>query len=260
MVSLAERERAEKVRSALAASRTNRDLLVPEATLTRYRAPSDTTVFPLEYAFYLLGDVKGKTIVEYGCGDGIHTVALANLGAKVIALDISAQLLALARKRLDVNGCDGVEFLLASAHSLPLPDESVDIIFGMAILHHLDLELASRELRRVLRKGGRAIFKEPVRNSKLIARVRKFFPRRTDASPFERPLTDLELNDFATPCKQRAKMFQLLLSRCVHSLPFRSERAATVSAHVDAYLLRRFPSLTYYGAVKVFELIKEDSN
>jgi ubiquinone/menaquinone biosynthesis C-methylase UbiE len=81
--------------------------------------------------------VKGKSVLEYGCGDGLNTVILANHGARVIAFDISKQLLALARKRVEANGCDGVQLMLGSAHALPLKDESVDIIFGMAILHHL---------------------------------------------------------------------------------------------------------------------------
>ena len=49
---------------------------------------------------------------------------------------------------------------------MPFPDDSIDVVFGIAILHHLDLDLVSREVRRVLKPGGRAIFQEPVRNSR----------------------------------------------------------------------------------------------
>src|SRR5215510_886499 len=140
MISLEYREHSEKLRSAREASQANKNLLVPEATVARYRTPSETTVFPLEYAFHLLGEVKNRIILEYGCGDGVNTVVLADRGARIIALDISAELLALAKARLEVNGCDRVDLLIGSAHTLPLPDESVAIIFGMAILHHLDLK------------------------------------------------------------------------------------------------------------------------
>ena len=148
--------------------------------------------------------------------------------------------------------------MLGSAHALPLKDESIDIIFGMAILHHLDLELASLEVRRVLRKGGRAIFEEPVRNSKLFAWVRHFFPRRADVSPFERPLTDREIREFADRCKYQGRTFQLPLSSVANLLPFWRKPAVWFCAHLDTYLLRLFPSLTYYGTVKVFEIVKED--
>jgi SAM-dependent methyltransferase len=255
MIELDRREQAEihrSAREAETAHKTSRLRLSPE-TIARYRAPAETTIFPLEYAFHLLGDVRGKTILEYGCGDGENTVVLANRGAKIIALDISAELLDLARKRLDVNGCDDVELLIGSAHSLPLPDESVDVIFGMAILHHLELELAAREVLRVLKKGGRAIFEEPTRNSKLVSRVRKLFPQRADVSPFERPLTSKELKDFAAPCRYEERAFQLVFSSLASFVPRWSGQATKL----DAYLLRLVPPLSYYSTVTVFQMVKD---
>ena len=258
MISPHKREQVEKIRSAFEASHTTTttQLLVGSSTIARYSAPPEATVFPLEYAFHLLGDVKGKTILEYGCGDGLNTVILANRGARVIALDISAELLGIARHRLKENGCDGVELLLGSAHSLPLKDESVDVVFGMAILHHLELKLASSEIQRVLKRGGRGIFKEPVRNSKVLTRVRQLFPRRADVSEYERPLTDAEIKDFAKPCSFHAKTFQLPLSTLTDFLPFGEDHAFSFSAHLDAHLLRLCPPLIHYGTVKVFQIIK----
>ncbi|HET6854537.1 MAG TPA: class I SAM-dependent methyltransferase [Pyrinomonadaceae bacterium] len=256
MISLEERERAEIHRSACDARQSTKPLVVPAETIARYCNSPATTVFPLEYAFHLLGDVNGKTVLEYGCGGGTYTVALARRGARVIAFDISPDLLALAKKRVEANECEGVQLLLGSAHSLPFPDESIDVIFGMAILHHLDLEIASSELMRVLRKGGRAIFKEPLRNSKLYTWLRQFLPKRANVSPFERPFTDSEIKDFAQPYTYRDKTFQLPLSRIAHVLPFWSESAVRLCAYVDTFLLRLFPSLTYYATVKVFEIQK----
>jgi ubiquinone/menaquinone biosynthesis C-methylase UbiE len=257
MMSLQRREHAEILRSAREASQTTSTLVMRSATIARYLTPPDTTVFPLEYAFHLLGDVRGKTILEYGCGDGENTVVLANRGAKIIALDISAELLGITRKRLELNGCGGVELLLGSAHSLPLPDESVDIIFGMAILHHLDLHSASGEVLRVLKRGGRAIFEEPIRNSKLVTKVRGLFPQRAEVSPFERPLTDKEIREFAGPCRYEDKTFQLLFSSLASFAPGSLRQAVRLSARADAYLLRRFRPLAYYGTVKVFQITKE---
>jgi SAM-dependent methyltransferase len=259
MPSLEVRERAEKIRSSFEASQTTTPLLMSAQTVARYFAPSETTAFPLEYAYHLLGDVTGKTVLEFGCGDGMNTVMLAKRGAKVIAFDISAELVALAAKRVEANGCRGVEFVLASAHTLPLKDESVDVVFGMAILHHLDLELASQQVRRVLKNGGRAIFKEPLRNSKLLAWIRQFFPRRPDVSPFERPLTDEEIRTFGTPYIRRARTFHLPSSSIAGLLPFWSGQASQLCARVERKLLGRFPSLTYYGTVKVFEMVKDEN-
>ena len=259
MISLEERERAEIYRSACDAWQSTTPLVVPAETIARYQNSCETTVYPVDYAFHLLGDVNGKTVLEYGCGGGVYTVALAARGAKVIAFDISPELLALVKKRVEANHCDdSVQLLLGTAHSLPFADESIDIVFGMAILHHLDLEIAARELQRVLRKGGRAIFKEPLRNSKLYAWLRQFLPKRGNVSPFEHPFTDQEINDFARPYTYRSRTFQLPLSRIAHVLPFWSQSAVRLCAYVDTYLLRMFPSLDYYATVKVFEVVKED--
>ena len=227
-----------------------------ETTISRYLAPPGNTTHPLEYAFHLLGDIRGKTILEYGCGDGMNTVVLSRRGARVIGLDLSPELLALAKERLRVNECHESAFVLGSAHELPLEDESVDIVFGIAILHHLDLEMAAREVHRVLKKGGRAIFQEPLRNSKVVAQVRGLFPKRADVSPFERPLTDKELKEFAAPCRYQARTFQLMLSRLATLIPFFRSPISKTCEHVDATLLRRFPSLSYYGSIKVFEMVK----
>lgn len=257
MISLSRREQAEIHRSAREATQKASHLTVRKQTIDRYRAPAETTIFPLEYAFHLLGDVRGKTILEYGCGDGLNTVVLANRGAKIVALDISAELLEVAHKRLEANDCKNVDLLIGSAHGLPLSNESVDVIFGMAILHHLELDLASREVWRVLRRGGRAIFEEPTRNSKLVAKIRKLFPQRAEVSPFERPLTTKEMKNFVEPCRYQAKTFHLVFSSLASIVPRWRGQAIDLSAQLDAYLLRRFPSLSYYGTVTVFQMLKE---
>lgn len=259
MISLDDRERAEKSRSAFAATQQDSKLLLSEKTLARYRAPPENAIFPLEYAFHLLGDVNGKTILEYGCGDGKNTVALSGRGANVIGLDLSPELLEIARERLLAHQHQETMLVLGSAHNLPFPDESIDIVFGIAILHHLDLELASREIQRVLRKGGRGIFQEPLRNSNLVARVRRFFPKRADVSPFERPLTDMEIKSFVGSCSGcgRDRTFELPLSRLGTFVPFWRRHIPKICARVDTTLMRVFPPIAYYGSIKVFEIAKD---
>ncbi len=251
-------ERAEVERSASEASHFDASRLV-SADLSRYMNPPADTCYPLEYSFHLLGDVRGKTVLEYGCGDGENTVALARRGAaSVVSLDISPELIEIARRRLEVNGVKAtVEFVVGSAHDVPLPDESVDIVFGMAILHHLDLALAAREVRRVLRKGGRAIFQEPVRSSPLLRAARKLIPYRSpDVSPFERPLTENELKEFAEGYSSyRSKAFLLPTTTLLNKLPALRGGAARWYRW-DAAVLRKFPALGYYASVRVLELVK----
>jgi SAM-dependent methyltransferase len=254
-------ELAERKRSAIEASQGDFSSLKADPNdIARYINPSPDTIHSLEYAFNLLRDIRGKTVLEYGCGDGINTILLANRGAKIISLDISPDLIEVARRRLFTNGVSrDVEFIAASAHDVPLVSGSVDVVFGIAILHHLDLELSSREVRRLLRKGGTAIFQEPVRNSKVLRSVRKLIPYQApNVSPFERPLTDQELRDFAEGFSSfTSKPFELPTSSLVYNLLASFPRNLTERLRAcDAALLRRFSSLGYYSPVRVVKMTK----
>ena len=252
-------ERAEVARSAVEARLTpDSSLRVSTRTVARYDRPTAETPYPLEYCYHLLGDVAGQRVIDFGCGSGANTVLLANRGAHVWGIDISEDLLRIAQRRMAVAGRqDGATFIAASAHDLPFPDDSIDVVFGMAILHHLDLELVSREIHRVLRRGGRAIFKEPTRNSATVRFVRSLIPyRQPDVSPFERPLTDGELAAFAQPfsaCRVRA--FQLPHVALGEALPVIRRRVDPLYRSSRA-ILNTFPALAYYAGIRVIEVTK----
>jgi len=130
-------ERAEIARSDQEALHTlARQLAADETQMARYMAPPLDSVFPLEHAYALLGNVTGQAVLDLGCGSGENSLLLARRGAKVIGVDISESLLALAQRRLEVNGCAGaaVRFLPASAHRLPIPDASIDVVLGIALV------------------------------------------------------------------------------------------------------------------------------
>ena len=203
-----------------------------------------------------MGDVKDKVVRDYGCGDGINTLLLLRRGACVKALDISPEPIDLARKRLDANEMNGdVEFIVGSAHDIPLPDESVDIVFGLAILHHLDLELSAKEGKRVLRKGGRAIFKEPVRNSGVVKFARKLVPYQSpDISPYERPLTDKELRTFGEGFSAySSRGFTFPTSEVLDKISL-LRKCRKISSQIDQSVMRLFPRLTHFAGKRIVEL------
>jgi SAM-dependent methyltransferase len=252
-------ERAEIARSSVEATLTaDAALRVTPATFARYARPPADTAYPLEYAYHQLGDVAGRRVVDFGCGSGANTALLADRGAHVWAIDISEDLLRLGQRRLAVSGrAGGATFIAASAHDLPFPDGSIDVVFGMAILHHLDLDLVSREVRRVLKPGGRAIFKEPVRNSAVIRFVRNLIPYRApDISPYERPLTDAELERFGRGFRaSEVRAFGLPHVQAGSVLP--GVKRYWKQLHgIDAMLLQRFPRLARYASVRVISLTK----
>jgi ubiquinone/menaquinone biosynthesis C-methylase UbiE len=97
-------------------------------------------------------------VLELGCGTGYFTRQLAATGASIIAMDISPQLLAIARGECPAAN---VEFLLGNAYALELPNSSFDAVVGSSILHHLEITPALAEIYRVLRPGGIVRFTEP---------------------------------------------------------------------------------------------------
>jgi SAM-dependent methyltransferase len=252
------RERAEIVRSDVEASNTSAEkVALGPRRLRRYSNPSADTNYPLEYAFHLAGDIAGRTVLDLGCGSGVTAVLLASKGARVIGVDISTSLLEIGRTRAAASGIASPAFLVGSAHDLPIASESIELVFGIAILHHLDLDSVSREVHRVLRQGGRAIFQEPVRNSKWLQRLRNLVPYQApDVSPFERPLTDAELQNFARRfVVRRQRPFSLPHINLWSVLPVLKDHAHKMHV-IDGALLRRFSQLERLAGIRVVEIEK----
>ena len=130
------------------------------------------TAIDNRYALSEMGDLRGKSLLDLGCGAGETSVYFALMGAKVVGNDISGGVLGLGR-RLAQKNASSVDFLQADAGKLPYKDNSFDIIFGNGVLHHVDLQAAAKEIRRVLKPGGKAIFIEPLPYNPLINIYRK---------------------------------------------------------------------------------------
>lgn len=99
----------------------------------------------------MLGDVKGKTILEIGCGFGDHAEKLKGF-KKLVGLDLSAELIKLAQSR----NVENTEFFVHDMDKkLPFPDSSFDVAFSSLAVHYSDdLNSLFREIFRVLRKDS----------------------------------------------------------------------------------------------------------
>ncbi len=253
-------EEAEIERSSIEARHTSDERLrMSDWNLRRYLAPPPTTPYPLEYAFHAIGDVADRIVLDYGCGNGENTLPLVARGARVIGVDVSEDLLRLAQRRLALHGFADrpAVFLAGSAHDLPLPDASVDAVMGIAILHHLDLELAAREVHRVLKPGGVAVFQEPVRNSRLLATLRAMVPYRSEeVSDYERPLTDAELARFGSRFTgYSTRAFSLPFINVANVVPA-LQRHVLGLYKLDGAVLRRTHALDAFAGIRVVVLKK----
>jgi ubiquinone/menaquinone biosynthesis C-methylase UbiE len=257
--SIRTREAAEVERSEIEAARTSGERLATDIDeMRRYLDPPPATPYPLEYAFRLVGDVRRKVVLDYGCGSGENCVPLVMRDARVIGLDVSQALLRLARERLRRVGLEErARFVAASGHELPLPDGSVDAVLGIAILHHLAIEPAAQEIRRVLRPGGVAVFQEPIRNSAVLRAVRAAIPYRDpEVSDDERPLVDADLRVFHRLfSRYHERNFSLPFVNLANVVPS-LRRHIKALYRVDGALLRRAPWLEGFAGIRVFAVTK----
>ena len=107
----------------------------------------------------LLGDVRGKRVLELGCGAAAGARWLATRGADVVALDLSAGMLRHARQAAERSAVS-VPLVQADALALPFADDAFDMVctaFG-AIPFVADSGAVMREVARVLRRGGTWVF------------------------------------------------------------------------------------------------------
>jgi len=100
----------------------------------------------------------GMKVLEIGCGTGYFTKELAKTSAYVTAIDISSDLLMVARQDISYGN---VIFKEENAYALSFPTDSFDSVIGSSVLHHLDIAKALAEFRRVLKKSGTIYFTEP---------------------------------------------------------------------------------------------------
>ena len=106
----------------------------------------------------MLGDVRGKDVLELGCGAAQWSIALAQLGARCVGLDNSARQLEHARRAMAEAGVD-FPLVHASAETVPLPDASFDVVFcDHGAMTYCDPDRTVPEAARLLRPGGLLAF------------------------------------------------------------------------------------------------------
>lgn len=198
-----------------------------------------------------LGDVRGRAVLDYGCGSGGGSRALAQRGARVTAFDLSHRRLAEARARNVAGNSPEARYLLSAAETLPFPDGAFDAVYGKQILHHLQLEPAIPEIRRVLKPGGRAAFLEPLIHNPFLEGYR----RRTAhlRSPTEKALSMDDLrkigDQFGSWSHQEYCLFAVLPAlgeaETGKQVPWRDLRRAL--QRFDRRFLGAFPALGRYA-------------
>jgi 2-polyprenyl-3-methyl-5-hydroxy-6-metoxy-1,4-benzoquinol methylase len=165
-------------------------------TVARYHEPEHSW-FNKEFRFQLLGNLRGKKVLDVGCGDGTNAVLMAKYGAHVTGVDISPGSIEVCKQRARLDGVESqTRFLCSPLETVSLPEASFDIIWGDGVLHHVipELDPVMHQLMRWAKPGALFVFSEPVSLTPWLRKLRRGVPIHTDATPDERPLEKAELS------------------------------------------------------------------
>lgn len=234
----------------------------PDYIIERFRQAKLWRFFPKEFVFRQIRDFRGKEILDFGCGDGEISTQLAKMGARVTALDISPELVDLARRRAVLDGVeDRIEFIAGDITRSPLPENKFDHIVGYAVIHHVDIAETVPLLYSCLKPGGTALLVEPAAFSPWLQKIRNLVPVKKEASPAERQLNWKDLNLTLSFFDSSRVTYFECLGRLQRLFPNRNKidrghvftKAGLILIHgADRLMVNLFPPLCkYYGTVVI---------
>lgn len=103
------------------------------------------------------GIVRGKTVLDVGCGTGLYSIRLSESGADVTAVDISSKMIEIARRKAQDRG-QYIWFDQADMAQLPYKNGTFDLVMSVTALEFAEDPLAAlMEMARVLRPGGKLV-------------------------------------------------------------------------------------------------------
>jgi SAM-dependent methyltransferase len=173
----------------------------------------------------LVRDVRGRWVLDAGCGPGLYAEELVARGAEVIGLDASRAMVELARKRLGSTA--RIEHADLNA-PLPLADEGFDLIVCALAIHYVDDRAATlREFHRVLRPGGRVVLSTQHPTTDWMRKGGSYFDTREEVDEWKRDGRTYEVRFWREPltslCAAVAEA-GFLIERLVEPLPADSMR------------------------------------
>lgn len=148
-----------------------------------YDEPNSMIEFEEPYLRAIVDDLPIGTALDAACGTGRYAAHLAGLGHRVIGVDASSEMLAVAAGKVP-----DATFHLAELAAMPVPDQSVDLVVcALALCHVPDLAPVFAEFARVLRPGGHLVISDP---HVLYSYLRPTLARTT--GPDKQPTTFIE--------------------------------------------------------------------
>jgi SAM-dependent methyltransferase len=164
----------------------------PASTLVdeTFTAP---TAIENQHILAQFGSLRGKRVLDYGCGAAEGGIYFAKQGASVVGIDVSPGMLEAARKLAAHHGVT-IETRQVQGERIPADDGEFDLIYGNGVLHHVDLSRARPELSRIMKPTGKGCFIEPLSYNPVIEVYRRIAD--TVRTPDEHPLSFPDIESF----------------------------------------------------------------
>jgi len=184
-----------------------------------------------------------KDVLDYGCGDGVLSFKIGSNYKSITGIDISSVGVEKCKEKARELNISNSKFYVMNAENTELDDNSFDLIAGLAVLHHLSIEKAYCEISRLLRKGGLAVFSEPLGHNPILRLYRFFTPKIRTKEEHPLLLKDIKLANkyFNSVETHFYYCFSLLSSLKV----FKSLNKKL--DHFDEMLFSKFPYLKRYA-------------
>ena len=147
-----------------------------------------------------MGDIKGKRLLDLGCGAGENSVYFAKQGAMCVATDYSPGMVEIALQLAAANGVQ-IQGHTMNAMLLDFPDNIFDFVYASNLLHHVPNPQATiQEMHRVLKPGGKACFWDPMRHNPIINVYRRIAKqvRTADEKPLDINIINFVKSQFRT--------------------------------------------------------------
>jgi SAM-dependent methyltransferase len=120
---------------------------------------------------YVTDLVRGREVLDFGCGSGYGTARIARDCKRIVGIDISTDAVDYARGKFQLDNLQFTAILPVEQQPLPFADQSFDVVLSFQVIEHVpDVGRYLSEIGRVLRPGGIFVVATPDRSSRLLPR------------------------------------------------------------------------------------------
>jgi ubiquinone/menaquinone biosynthesis C-methylase UbiE len=212
------------------------------------------------YMAEFFGDLEGKRLLDIACGYSMTPVIFALAGAEVNAIDVAPKTVAMVAQFAAAKGVGArVRTHVGPAEELPFADATFDFVFGGAALHHLQLDRAAAEIARVLKRGGKGAFQEPLGHNRVLEFARDYLPYKNKhpVKGTDHPLFMADVARFGSHFTTwDCRGFDLAgMGGKVFRLP-RDSTVRRMLNRMDDFLFAKVPYVERYARYAVIRVIK----